>query len=88
MGASSHARFTHRKGVGLHYRPIRAFTPRFLEEIHMGTHKKSLNRPPVAKDGLATRHAGGRVVSVLEGGYSLPGLTSAVAAHVRALIDA
>ena len=34
---------------------------------------------------LADRHAGGRVVSVLEGGYSLPGLAAAAEAHVRAL---
>lgn len=33
----------------------------------------------------ADRHCDGRLVSVLEGGYSLPGLTSAVRAHVRAL---
>jgi acetoin utilization deacetylase AcuC-like enzyme len=31
--------------------------------------------------------AGGRVVSVLEGGYSLEGLASGTAAHVRALMD-
>lgn len=35
--------------------------------------------------GLAKRHCGGRVVSVLEGGYSLEGLASGVAAHVEAL---
>ncbi len=34
---------------------------------------------------LAERHAGGRLVSILEGGYNLPGLASAVAAHVRTL---
>ena len=34
---------------------------------------------------LADRHAGGRVVSVLEGGYSLTGLAAAAEAHVRAL---
>ena len=34
---------------------------------------------------IADRHAGGRVVSVLEGGYNLTGLASAAAAHVRAL---
>lgn len=34
---------------------------------------------------LATQYAGGRVVSVLEGGYSLTGLASGVAAHVGAL---
>jgi acetoin utilization deacetylase AcuC-like enzyme len=34
---------------------------------------------------VADKHAGGRLVSVLEGGYSLAGLGSAVAAHVRAL---
>jgi acetoin utilization deacetylase AcuC-like enzyme len=35
--------------------------------------------------GIAERHAGGRVVSMLEGGYSLDGLASAAAAHVEAL---
>jgi acetoin utilization deacetylase AcuC-like enzyme len=37
---------------------------------------------------LADRHAGGRVVSILEGGYNLEGLASAAAAHVGALIAA
>jgi acetoin utilization deacetylase AcuC-like enzyme len=34
---------------------------------------------------VADQHAGGRIVSVLEGGYSLTGLASGVAAHVKAL---
>jgi len=34
---------------------------------------------------IADRHAGGRVVSMLEGGYTLSGLASASAAHVEAL---
>jgi acetoin utilization deacetylase AcuC-like enzyme len=34
---------------------------------------------------IADRHAQGRVVSVLEGGYDLEGLASATAAHVAAL---
>jgi acetoin utilization deacetylase AcuC-like enzyme len=34
---------------------------------------------------IARRHAGDRLVSVLEGGYNLTGLASASAAHVRAL---
>jgi acetoin utilization deacetylase AcuC-like enzyme len=34
---------------------------------------------------IAARHAGGRVVSVLEGGYNLDGLAAAAAAHVEAL---
>ena len=37
---------------------------------------------------IAARHAGGRVVSVLEGGYDLDGLASASAAHVEALCGA
>lgn len=36
---------------------------------------------------LADETANGRVVSVLEGGYSLEGLASGTAAHVRALMD-
>jgi len=35
--------------------------------------------------GIAARHAGGRVISVLEGGYNLEGLGLAAAAHVEAL---
>jgi acetoin utilization deacetylase AcuC-like enzyme len=35
---------------------------------------------------VADRHADGRVVSVLEGGYNLPGLTAGVNAHARALL--
>jgi acetoin utilization deacetylase AcuC-like enzyme len=34
---------------------------------------------------IASQHAGGRLVSVLEGGYSLTGLASGVRAHVDAL---
>ena len=34
---------------------------------------------------LAAKYSGGRIVSVLEGGYSLTGLASGVAAHVAAL---
>ncbi|WP_336488591.1 histone deacetylase family protein [Methylobacterium nigriterrae] len=35
---------------------------------------------------LADRHAGGRLISVLEGGYSLEGLARSVAEHVDALM--
>ena len=35
---------------------------------------------------IADKHAGGRVVSVLEGGYSLTGLAAGVRAHVQAII--
>lgn len=34
---------------------------------------------------IAEKHAGGRVLSVLEGGYSLSGLASGVVSHVRTL---
>ena len=37
---------------------------------------------------LAREHGGGRVVSVLEGGYALDGLASAAEAHCRALVEA
>ena len=37
---------------------------------------------------IADKHAGGRIVSVLEGGYSLSGLASSVAAHVTTLTHA
>jgi acetoin utilization deacetylase AcuC-like enzyme len=36
---------------------------------------------------LAERHAGGRIISVLEGGYALPALAHSVAEHLRALLD-
>lgn len=36
--------------------------------------------------GIADRHAGGRLVSLLEGGYSIDGLAAAAAAHVRTLM--
>ncbi len=36
---------------------------------------------------LADRHAGGRIVSCLEGGYNLSALARSVAAHLRALAD-
>ena len=34
---------------------------------------------------VAEKHAGGRLVSILEGGYSLEGLAASVAAHVKSL---
>jgi acetoin utilization deacetylase AcuC-like enzyme len=37
---------------------------------------------------LAERHCGGRVVSMLEGGYDLEALAASAAAHVRALLRA
>ena len=36
---------------------------------------------------IADRHAGGRVVSTLEGGYDLDALGASAAAHVKALMD-
>ena len=36
--------------------------------------------------GIAERHARGRVVSLLEGGYDLEALATSAAAHVRALM--
>ncbi len=37
---------------------------------------------------VARRHAGGRIVSVLEGGYDLEGLSKSAAAHVETLMGA
>jgi acetoin utilization deacetylase AcuC-like enzyme len=37
--------------------------------------------------GIAERHAGARIVSLLEGGYNLGGLASAATAHVAALMN-
>ncbi len=36
---------------------------------------------------IARDHAAGRLVSILEGGYSLKGLSSAVSAHLRSLLE-
>ncbi|MBP8191822.1 MAG: histone deacetylase family protein, partial [Aquabacterium sp.] len=36
---------------------------------------------------IAKRHAKGRIVSCLEGGYNLSSLARSVAAHVRTLIE-
>jgi acetoin utilization deacetylase AcuC-like enzyme len=36
---------------------------------------------------IAEKHANGRIVSMLEGGYDLEGLAKSVAVHVRALMD-
>ena len=36
----------------------------------------------------ADRHSGGRVVSLLEGGYDLDALANSVAAHLRCLVRA
>ncbi len=36
---------------------------------------------------IAHDHAGGRLVSLLEGGYSLDGLAKAVSAHIQALLE-
>jgi acetoin utilization deacetylase AcuC-like enzyme len=35
---------------------------------------------------VADKHAGGRLISVLEGGYNLKGLASAATAHVKTLV--
>jgi acetoin utilization deacetylase AcuC-like enzyme len=37
---------------------------------------------------VATRHAGGRIVSLLEGGYDLQGLSESVVAHLGVLMEA
>jgi acetoin utilization deacetylase AcuC-like enzyme len=37
---------------------------------------------------LAKRHSGGRLISLLEGGYNLDALGASAAAHVRALLEA
>jgi len=36
---------------------------------------------------VADRHAGGRLVSALEGGYDLPALGASVAAHIRVMMS-
>jgi acetoin utilization deacetylase AcuC-like enzyme len=41
----------------------------------------------MALAGIARRHAGGRIVSTLEGGYDLTALAASAAAHVRVLME-
>jgi acetoin utilization deacetylase AcuC-like enzyme len=36
--------------------------------------------------GIADKHANGRLISILEGGYNLSGLTQAVYAHAHSLL--
>jgi acetoin utilization deacetylase AcuC-like enzyme len=36
---------------------------------------------------IAGRHCGGRVVSILEGGYNLAALAASTALHVRTLLQ-
>ena len=55
------------------------FHPRFTEQGYA--------RLTTIERDIAARHAKGRIVSVLEGGYALNALASSVAAHVRALRD-
>jgi acetoin utilization deacetylase AcuC-like enzyme len=38
--------------------------------------------------GIATRHAGGRILSSLEGGYNLTALADSVDRHIQALLAA
>jgi acetoin utilization deacetylase AcuC-like enzyme len=38
--------------------------------------------------GIANRHAKGRLLSALEGGYNLPALSASVDAHLKALLAA
>jgi acetoin utilization deacetylase AcuC-like enzyme len=37
--------------------------------------------------GIAKRHAGGRILSSLEGGYNLTSLAASVDRHIQALLD-
>jgi acetoin utilization deacetylase AcuC-like enzyme len=37
---------------------------------------------------VAYRHAAGRLVATLEGGYDLPALAASAAAHIRVLMSA
>jgi acetoin utilization deacetylase AcuC-like enzyme len=43
-------------------------------------------RLTVIMNELAERHCGGRLISVLEGGYNLEGLATAGEAHVRVMM--
>ena len=55
-----------------------------LAELRLATEDYAWVTATVA--GIADRHAGGRVVSTLEGGYDLVALGKAGAAHVGALL--
>ena len=54
------------------------FNPQDLDELVV-----SLTKPGA----LADKHAGGRIVSCLEGGYNLGALARSVAAHLRVLMQ-
>jgi acetoin utilization deacetylase AcuC-like enzyme len=51
-------------------------------------HEASYARMTTGLLELAARHAGGKLVSLLEGGYDLEGLAGSAAAHVSALVGA
>ena len=53
-------------------------------KIMLGHEAETWDR--IAAD-MAKRHAGGRVVSMLEGGYNLTALARSVAVHVKTLMD-
>lgn len=79
---------------------LEAFAPDFiLVSAGFDAHERDpLSGTRVTTDGfrrmsaglvaLASEAAGGRVVSVLEGGYDLEGLSSSVAAHLETLVEA
>ncbi len=55
-----------------------------LAQINLETEDYGWVTEELAK--IADRHAGGRIVSVLEGGYSLEALKDSAAAHIKALM--
>ena len=68
-----------------HFRGLRRPSPRPARQSQPGRGRLRLGDPQA--DGDRTEACGGRVVSVLEGGYDLDGLARSVAAHVTALME-
>jgi acetoin utilization deacetylase AcuC-like enzyme len=70
---------------GLHLGRLRRPPRRRPRPAGPGRGRLRVDHPPPGR--LADRHAQGRIVSCLEGGYALSALARSVAAHLRVLAD-
>ena len=61
--------------------------PRILEREPLVLNNRSYSWITNRICDIADRHAGGRVVSALEGGYDLDALAASTAAHVKTLME-
>ena len=71
--------------AGAAFRGLRFENRRSAREISCLTDADFADLTRVVRE-IADKHAGGRLLSVLEGGYSLTGLAAGVRAHVEALL--